>query len=473
MTPEIRHWLQGESVQNFGDFLSEYLLHTLFYPQPRQGRTLRIIGSCIDDWLIGPPAPSPDGGGLDGIGTIFWGCGLRREDGLSPEQRTSAEILAVRGPLTRAALRLDPTVPIGDPALLLPALYRPARLRNGDGARLIVPHFHDSRSDDELLGLTGCSTVRRPNIPNDLTAIDEFIDKIVAADFVLCGAMHAAIVAASYGRPFAFWDSGNVDLPFKWHDFAASIGIPCVFQADLAAAWLHYEAEIAPVIRIPVLWPLLVAAPLPVRPDALVSVMQIDIARHGPGALDIPVSSRAAVRLHHRLTRLTAAITAQAQAHVEALARAADEIVLRERIATLQERAEREEQRRIAEADRLERLEVRHATAVQREARLQARYGILRIAQTETRGRIAMMQGELARLAVRETTLAAEAARLHQAVHDRDRALAVMRADAEARAAQLHAVLGSTTWRFASWLRAMARRVPWARRLLRRLLRLS
>ena len=471
MTPEIRHWLQGEGVQNFGDFLSEYLLQNLFYPQPRQGRDLRIIGSCIDDWLIAPPALSPDGGGLDGSGTIFWGCGLRREGGLSPEQRSAAEILAVRGPLTRSALRLNPAMPIGDPALLLPALYRSTASRDPDGATLIVPHFHDGRSEDELLELTGCSAVRRPNIPNDLTAITEFIDHIVAADFVLCGAMHAAIVAAAYGRPFAFWDSGNVDLPFKWHDFAASVGIPCVFHAELAVARAHYQAEIAPVIQIPVLWPLLVAAPLPVRPDALVSVMEMDIARHGLAALDIPVSSRPAIRLHNRLTRMTAAITAQAQAHVEALARAADEIVLRERIATLQERAEREEQRRLEEAGRLERLEVLHATVVQREAKLQARYSLLRTAQTEMRVQMATLQSDLARLGMREATLAAEEARLHVAVRDRDQALAAMRADTEARAAQVHAVLGSTTWRLTSPLRGVTRRMPWAAMLLRRLVR--
>ena len=125
----------------------------------------------------------------------------------------------VRGPLSRSALRLGETVPIGDPGLLLPALHRPAEVPEPKGAAIVVPHFHDKRSDDELRNLTGCTSVLRPNIPNNIAGIIDFLNRLIAADFVLTGSLHAAIAAAAYGRPFAFWDSGSVDLPFKWHDF--------------------------------------------------------------------------------------------------------------------------------------------------------------------------------------------------------------------------------------------------------------
>src|SRR3954454_7396010 len=128
MTRDVRYWMQGEGIQNFGDFLSEYFLHNLFFAQPREGRELRIIGSCIDDWFVEAPLLSPDGGAVGGTGPIFWGCGLRSESALSPERLGSVEILTVRGPLTRSALRLGNTVPVGDPALLLPALHRAAGL---------------------------------------------------------------------------------------------------------------------------------------------------------------------------------------------------------------------------------------------------------------------------------------------------------------------------------------------------------
>lgn len=483
MTSDIRYWLQGEGVQNFGDFLSEYLLRHLFYPQPGLGRELRLIGSCLDDWFVEAASTSRDSGdgGLEGSGPIFWGCGLRRADGLSPGRRSSAEILSVRGPLTRDALRLDVSVPIGDPALLLPALYRPAARRDADATTLLVPHFHETRSDRELLALTGCSAIQRPNIPNDLAAITEFIDRINAADFVLCGAMHAAIIAAAYGRPFAFWDSGDVDLPFKWQDFAASVSMPCLFHADLSAAWSHYQA-IAPTIRIPVLWPLLVAAPLPVRPDILVGVMQTDLQRHGPAALETHVSSRSASRLHDRLARMTTAVALQAREHLEALARTTDEIVLRERVATLTERADREGQQRRETARRLQRVDAQHGVLLQRETRLQVRCSLLKLAQTRTQAEMDALQGELVRLRVREATLAAEEARLHVAVQDRNHALEAMRAaarmeaaaraEAETRAAQVDAQPGRDPPRSALPFRVLGRRVPRAPALLRRAARL-
>ena len=41
------------------------------------------------------------------------------------------------------------------------------------------------------------------------------IAAIVAAEFVLAGALHAAVVACAYDVPFAYYDSGDIDLPFK------------------------------------------------------------------------------------------------------------------------------------------------------------------------------------------------------------------------------------------------------------------
>ncbi len=455
MMHDVRYWMKGEGVQNFGDFLSDYLLRHLFFTQPSQGRDLRIIGSCIDDWYV--PQPS-DVGAASGLGPIFWGCGLRQEDGLSPDRRASVEILAVRGPLTRSALRLGSSVPIGDPALLLPALHRPTDLSRRDACpALIVPHFHEKRSDAELLARTGCSAVLRPNIPNDLTAISEFIDQIANADFALCGAMHAAIVAAVYGRPFAFWDSGDVDLPFKWYDFAASIGIPCAFQPDLAAARPHYEAVIAPAIRIPVLWPLLVAAPLPVRPDAFMRVVAMDVARHGLAALDAGVSSRVANRVRGQMEEMTAAAESAATLRSELLALTETESMLRQHVAGLTEQVEREEAWRREEAPRLERLEA----AAQREARLQAEHEQLRAEQAEARMQSVKLHDEVTRLLAREATLAAEEARLHEAVQARDHALAAAKADVETRAAHMDAILRSTAWRLTAPLRALARRMPW------------
>ncbi len=494
MADDLRYWLQGRGTQNFGDFLSAYFLRYLFLPLPSSGRDLRLVGSCIDDWFVEPPPQLPDGGPLEGAGPIFWGCGLRTENGLSPERRSAAEILAVRGPLTRSALRLGNTVPIGDPGLLLPALHPGDIPRRRTGATLLIPHFHDGRGDADLIAATGCSAALRPNVPNDLTAVGEFIDHIVASEFVLCGSLHAAVVAAAYGRPFAFWDSGDIDLPFKWQDFAASIAIPCEFQPNLAAAQAHYEAEIAPSVRIPVLWPLLVAAPLPVRPDAFIKVVEMDIARHGLVALDAGVSSRGASRLRDRLEDIAAAAKAAEQLAAKLAAQAEHEQQLRERVAALTavgerlstelaELAAQEEERRREEFVRLERLETQHTEAVQREMRLQAErdtlqaalhdHDLARAQLAKLHGEVGQLNGEVARLRAREAWLAGEEARLHEAVQARDFALAAARADVAARAARLDSILRSPMWRAMAPLRALGRRVPWVHSALRRLRRLG
>jgi hypothetical protein len=98
-----------------------------------------------------------------------------------------------------------------------------------------VPHIGDKRPDTAVLALSGCDAVLRPTIPNHITAIGQFIDNVLAAEFVPSGSLHPAIVAAACGRPFAFWDSGMVDVPFKWADFTASAGIPCAFRTRIEA----------------------------------------------------------------------------------------------------------------------------------------------------------------------------------------------------------------------------------------------
>jgi GT2 family glycosyltransferase len=272
------YWLKDEPIQNFGDFLSEYFLRNLFLPASLDCDGLWIIGSCIHDYHVELTLS-----GKLGV-VIFWGCGLRDEAGLGVEARKASRFLSVRGPLTRAILKLGDSIPIGDPGLLMPALYNPKAKPELSSISLLVPHFNDVRSDDELKLLTGCDQILRPNLENNLESINDFIDHLVSADFVLCGSLHAAIVAAAYSRPFGFWDSGEIDIPFKWQDFSASISIPCFFSTDLQKAKLFYKKSIKNQIVIPILWPLLATAPYAVRSEVWGKVWALDYSRHGKSA---------------------------------------------------------------------------------------------------------------------------------------------------------------------------------------------
>lgn len=284
----LPYWQEDATLQNFGDYLTQYLLERLFLRTPRQRREIRLIGSYLDDGIVAlarDRQPEVDVGKRAAL--LAWGGGLRKPGSLSQCQRPYVEILSVRGPLSRRDLGLDPLFPIGDPGLLMPALYRPHIREDFVGRTLCVPHYNDARSVEDIIDATGADRVLRPNIHKSLGSIERFIDALTSAEFVLCGSLHAAIVAAAYGRPFSFWDSGAIDIPFKWADFAASINSPCAFQANLKDGQVFYHTEIRDVLKLPPLWGMLSVAPFPIRPDALISILNHEGKNSGSNFKDV------------------------------------------------------------------------------------------------------------------------------------------------------------------------------------------
>jgi hypothetical protein len=118
---------------------------------------------------------------------------------------------------------------------------------------------------EQLERQAGGARVVRPTVTS-FAALEELFKSISAADFILCGSLHAAIVACAYKRPFAFWDTGHVDVPFKWRDFAASIGIQASFASDLKSGRQVYETVRGRIVT-PKLTPLLGCCPFAVRPE--------------------------------------------------------------------------------------------------------------------------------------------------------------------------------------------------------------
>lgn len=272
--PIISYWRKGLKHQNFGDLLSELLLRelsgrSLLHPQWGRPRSrldvLHLIGSVISDYHVKAGLEHSQGGANAKV--AFWCCGKKDALPLDPELLEHCVFFGVRGPLTRDALGLPPDTPMGDPALLLPALYSPRPATEFSGASLCVPHFLEKKTDEQLLSSTGAQAVVRPNIEASLDAIHQFIDKITSARFVLCGALHAAIVCCAYRVPYSYFDSGFIDVPFKWRDFAASIGIEADFARTLPEGeQLH--AKLFSGIRKPDLAQILACAPI-TPPDRL------------------------------------------------------------------------------------------------------------------------------------------------------------------------------------------------------------
>lgn len=179
----------------------------------------------------------------------------------------------MRGPLSSQCLGLPDETPFGDPAFLLPSLHLAKTNTTYAGKTVCVPHYSDTRSDEELICASGAEVILRPRLSGTIADIERFIDAVTSAGFILSGALHGVVTASAYGVPFAFWDSGDIDLPFKWEDFAASIGVPCTFVVDVKSAKTHYDRELKHRISIPSMLPSLATAPFPVRPAALVNTL--------------------------------------------------------------------------------------------------------------------------------------------------------------------------------------------------------
>jgi GT2 family glycosyltransferase/glycosyltransferase involved in cell wall biosynthesis len=267
---------------------------------PRLPGDVRIIGSYLDDYLVGMAEKRPRAEGLSQRASLIaWGGGLREPGGLSAEALDRTDLLSVRGPLTASELRLGDHFPLGDPGLLMPALYRPSTAAEFVGKAICVPHFNDERRDQLIRETTKADLVLRPSVRKSFNELETLIDRLTSAKFVLCGSLHGAILAAAYRVPFAFWDSGCIDIPFKWKDFAASVGIPCEFLPDVPSGHSFFDREIKSSLKDVPMWDALATAPFPIRAEALLKILSASMTKENEAAA-AKVDSIAAVFALHR-----------------------------------------------------------------------------------------------------------------------------------------------------------------------------
>lgn len=310
--PRLLFWTQDEPVRNFGDLLSAYIaekgLIAPLFPADRY----RLIGSAIDEAVLAADLRQV---GKDEATIACWGCGARSFAGLSDATRERVALFGVRGPLSRAALALQEGTPLGDPALLLPLLYKP-NVSTGSGSDevLCVPHFNEPLSDQEILTRTGADAILSPRVSN-FADCELLIDRIANAELVLAGSLHAAIVAFAYGTPFAFLDLGFVDAPFKWQDFASLIQIEPKWSQSVSEARVQAQRNAVKACWPSVL-PMLAACPWGVRPELMLAARGFD-DEHGH-AITLPPDDGHAERIRAaQLGALRRANSAASNAAVE------------------------------------------------------------------------------------------------------------------------------------------------------------
>lgn len=162
-----------------------------------------------------------ESGKLMGIGSIMtavrnndviWGSGairnamIRKPDG--------AIFLAVRGPLTWIALGGGIPQTFGDPALLLPLIYKPSIEKKHKVG--ILPHYIDKDVKFEMKGY----------IIDILKPWREVVDEILSCEMVITSSLHGIIACEAYGIPvlWARFSDRIIGGQFKFQDYFLGTG---------------------------------------------------------------------------------------------------------------------------------------------------------------------------------------------------------------------------------------------------------
>ncbi|MEK8031846.1 polysaccharide pyruvyl transferase family protein [Ideonella sp. DXS29W] len=206
-------WMEGPYPGNFGDILNPYLVEKLTGRPPlrvQKGAGVLAIGSTIrfarDD-------------------AVVWGAGTPR---MTDRLNAKARYLAVRGPLTARLVEESggraPSV-FGDPAVLLPRVYRPRPAARRHALGVVMHHAHHGawliEGDVKVISILRAG----------YEGIEQFVDELCQCDQILSSSLHGLIVSHAYGIP-ARWFTA-VDSPdaipgdgTKFHDYFLSVGLP-------------------------------------------------------------------------------------------------------------------------------------------------------------------------------------------------------------------------------------------------------
>lgn len=224
-TCNLVYWTKGEKVKNLGDYLGEIFLEAAGIKVSDKGSPAYFsIGTLISSYW------------WERVGgkKIIWGsasCGFDL-----PQLTSDDEILAVRGPMSREWLGLPEDTALGDPALLLPRVYKPVDMGCGP---TLVENFHNEVS----IPATKLNMIKKISMKIKDDNWKFVVDRIFSAEFVLANSLHSAIIAHAYGRPWAFYSGGkDIPMPLRWKDWFCLIGIPEEEQKPVgglleAASW--------------------------------------------------------------------------------------------------------------------------------------------------------------------------------------------------------------------------------------------
>jgi pyruvyltransferase len=145
------------------------------------------------------------------VGNVVWGTGIMYETDRY-NYANKCKFLAVRGRLTEKILGVNIGV-YGDPALLLPLMYKPKILKTRELG--YCPHYIDQ---DLFIG---------KKIVNVRQNWKDFIDDLLQYERIETSSLHGMIIALAYGIPAKWVKYSDRVLGdgFKFRDFGTGVGL--------------------------------------------------------------------------------------------------------------------------------------------------------------------------------------------------------------------------------------------------------
>jgi hypothetical protein len=215
-------WANSHGLHNFGDEFSVLAARELWGQTPRWApidkADVVMVGSVMNQYVR-----------TNSRAQVF-GSGVRSLP-IAPLGPEPDSVSLIRGALSRDALGLPASTPLGDPGLLISRIH-PAS-RSPKKQPLAVPHFSAFNSTEGRTSLRIARSrgyrVSLPNIP-----VLEMATNIANASVVLTSSLHAMVFAHSYGTPVVLTDFAPRSEPtFKYEDYLT------VFPVHAAPQPLH------------------------------------------------------------------------------------------------------------------------------------------------------------------------------------------------------------------------------------------
>lgn len=211
--PEI--FTKNKNTYNLGDYLSEIVVSYMcnvnnvdMYKSIEKTRHLYAIGSIL---LMGYQ------------NATVWGSGFPFQPSLArsllhKKPLRNLDIRCVRGPLTKKTMeQIGHKCPevYGDPAVLLPLIYKPVMNKALD--YIFIPHY---QTENHIAGKVPSENILSMNT-SDYKAV---IDKICSAKKVISSSLHGIILAESYGIPAILYFDMPENYEYKYKDWYESTG---------------------------------------------------------------------------------------------------------------------------------------------------------------------------------------------------------------------------------------------------------